>query len=126
LKGFFISLSTMTKRASLDSIYDCYLNSAEVSTDTRKLSKGCFFVALKGDNFDGNTFAVSAMEAGAAFVLMDDAKLYTKPSLSPYLDRILLVDDALKSLQELATHHRRTLNLPILALTGSNGKTTTK
>ena len=116
----------MTKRASLDSIYDCYLNSAEVSTDTRKLSKGCFFVALKGDNFDGNTFAVSAMEAGAAFVLMDDAKLYTKPSLSPYLDRILLVDDALKSLQELATHHRRTLNLPILALTGSNGKTTTK
>ena len=116
----------MTKRASLDSIYDCYLNSAEVSTDTRELSKGCFFVALKGDNFDGNTFAVSALEAGAAFVLMDDVKLYANPSLSSYLDRILLVDDALKSLQELATHHRRTLNLPILALTGSNGKTTTK
>ena len=126
MKGFFISLSTMTKRASLDSIYDCYLNSVEVSTDTRELSKGCFFVALKGDNFDGNTFAVSALEAGAAFVLMDDVKLYANPSLSSYLDRILLVDDALKSLQELATHHRRTLNLPILALTGSNGKTTTK
>ena len=99
MKGFFISLSTMTKRASLDSIYDCYLNSAEVSTDTRELSKGCFFVALKGDNFDGNTFAVSALEAGAAFVLMDDVKLYANPSLSSYLDRILLVDDALKSLQ---------------------------
>ena len=74
LKGFFISLSTMTKRASLDSIYDCYLNSTEVSTDTRKLSAGCFFVALKGDNFDGNTFTVAALEAGASFVLMDDAK----------------------------------------------------
>ena len=126
LKGFFISLNTMTERATLDNIYNCYLQSSEVSTDTRKLSKGCFFVALKGDNFDGNTFSVSALEAGAAFVMMDDTKLYAEPSLGPYLDRILIVDDALKSLQELATHHRRKLNLPILALTGSNGKTTTK
>ncbi len=116
----------MTERATLDNIYNCYLQSSEVSTDTRKLSKGCFFVALKGDNFDGNTFSVSALEAGAAFVMMDDTKLYAEPSLGPYLDRILIVDDALKSLQELATHHRRKLNLPILALTGSNGKTTTK
>ena len=116
----------MIERATLDNIYNCYLQSSEVSTDTRKLSKGCFFVALKGDNFDGNTFSVSALEAGAAFVLMDDTKLYAEPSLNPYLDRILLVDDALKSLQELATHHRQKLNLPILALTGSNGKTTTK
>ena len=116
----------MIKRAELPHIYECFLQSSEVCTDTRKLTEGCFFIALKGDNFDGNTFAVSALEAGAAFVLMDDAKLYAEISSYRDFDRLLLVDDALKSLQDLATYHREKLDLPILALTGSNGKTTTK
>lgn len=116
----------MIKRAELPHIYECFLQSSEVCTDTRKLTEGCFFIALKGDNFNGNTFAVSALEAGAAFVLMDDAKLCAEISSNPDFDRLLLVDDALKSLQDLATYHREKLDLPILALTGSNGKTTTK
>ena len=126
MKGFFISLITMTESATLDHIYSCYLKSAEVSTDTRKLTSGCFFVALKGDNFDGNTFAVQAFEAGAAFVLMDEQAEFSSAQLDPYRDRTLLVQDSLTALQNLATHHRRVLDVPILALTGSNGKTTTK
>jgi UDP-N-acetylmuramoyl-tripeptide--D-alanyl-D-alanine ligase len=126
LKGFFISLITMTESATLDHIYSCYLESSEVSTDTRKLTSGCFFVALKGDNFDGNKFAVQAFEAGAAFVLMDDQEEFSSAPLDPFRDRTLLVQDSLTALQNLATHHRRALELPILALTGSNGKTTTK
>lgn len=126
MKGFFISLITMTESATLDHIYSCYLNSSKVSTDTRKLTSGCFFVALKGDNFDGNTFAVQAFEAGAAFVLMDDQEEFSSTRLDAYRDRTLLVQDSLTTLQNLATHHRRVLDVPILALTGSNGKTTTK
>lgn len=116
----------MTESATLDHIYSCYLKSTEVSTDTRKLTSGCFFVALKGENFDGNTFAVQAFEAGAAFVLMDDQAEFSLASLDPYRDRTLLVQDSLNALQNLARHHRRALDVPILALTGSNGKTTTK
>ncbi len=116
----------MTESATLDHIYSCYLKSTEVSTDTRKLTSGCFFVALKGDNFDGNRFAVQAFEAGAAFVLMDDQAEFSGVQLDPYRERTLIVPDSLTALQSLATHHRRALDLPILALTGSNGKTTTK
>ena len=116
----------MTKRAELPHIYDCFLKSSAVCTDTRKLSKGCFFVALKGETFDGNKFVVQAFEAGAEFALMDDQTLSAAKFLEPYGDRIFLVEDALSSLQDLATYHREKLALPILALTGSNGKTTTK
>ncbi len=116
----------MTEPATLDHIYSCYLKSTEVSTDTRKLTIGCFFVALKGDNFDGNRFAVQAFEDGAAFVLMDDQAEFSSKQLNPYRDRTLFVQDSLVALQNLARHHRRALDLPILALTGSNGKTTTK
>jgi UDP-N-acetylmuramoyl-tripeptide--D-alanyl-D-alanine ligase len=126
LKGFFISLISMTEQATLDHIYQCYLQSTEVCTDTRKLIPGCFFVALNGANFNGNTFAVSAFEGGAQFVLMDDQVEYSKAQLNAYRHRALLVDNTLTTLQNLATHHRRALGLPILALTGSNGKTTTK
>lgn len=85
----------MTKKAELKHIYDCFLKSSEVCTDTRKLSKGCFFVALKGETFDGNKFVVQAFEAGAEFALMDDQTLSAAKFLEPYGDRILLVEDAL-------------------------------
>ena len=115
----------MTK-ATLDHIYSCFLQSTEVCTDTRQLSPGCFFIALTGENFNGNTFVAQALESGAKFVLMDDQALSTSESLDSFRDQILLVDNTLTALQDLAKHHRRTLDLPILALTGSNGKTTTK
>ena len=115
----------MTK-AKLDHIYSCFLQSTEVCTDTRQLSPDCFFIALTGENFNGNIFAAQALESRAKFVLMDDQVLSTSESLASFKDQILLVDNTLTALQDLAKHHRRNLNLPLLALTGSNGKTTTK
>lgn len=114
------------KKASLDYIYNCFLQSTEVCIDTRQLSQGCFFVALTGQNFNGNTFAAQALESGAKFALMDDKALSKSESITSFRDQILLVDNTLTALQDLAKHHRRALNLPLLALTGSNGKTTTK
>lgn len=100
-------------------IYEIYLQYPSVQTDTRKLKQGDIFFALKGPNFNGNTFAVQALEAGAAYVIIDDAEYAVS-------DKYILVDDVLKCLQELANYHRRQLNIPFIAITGSNGKTTTK
>lgn len=91
-----------------------------VCTDTRQLCDGDLFFALKGANFDGNAFAAQALERGAAYVVVDD------PTVVADEERYLLVADTLTALQELATAYRRTFAIPILAITGSNGKTTTK
>ena len=104
----------------IEEIYQCFLQCDTVSTDTRKIESNSLFVALKGDNFDANTFAQQALSKGALFVIIDNKKYYTDE------DKMLLVDDSLKTLQELAKYHRQQLGLPIIALTGSNGKTTTK
>lgn len=90
-----------------------------VSTDTRNLPQGCVFFALKGDNFDGNRFAVQALEQGALMAVIDDPKAFVGP-------RTVLVPDTLKALQDLARAWRRHLALPIIGITGTNGKTTTK
>jgi UDP-N-acetylmuramoyl-tripeptide--D-alanyl-D-alanine ligase len=90
-----------------------------VQTDTRKLTAGDIFFALKGDNFNGNRFAAKAIEAGAACVVIDDAAYAIQ-------GKTVLVDDVLSTLQLLAKHHRQQLPIPFLAITGSNGKTTTK
>lgn len=100
-------------------LYERFLQCGMVSTDTRKITGGEFFVALKGDNFDGNRFAAQALETGAEFAVVSDASVAMD-------DRYLLVDDTLTALQDLARHHRRQFSIPILAITGSNGKTTTK
>ncbi len=100
-------------------LYSYYLLHPNICTDTRKISKGCLFFALKGENFDANTFASQALQNGAAYVVIDN-KDYQKD------DRYLLVEDTLIALQSLATHHRQQLNIPFIGLTGSNGKTTTK
>jgi len=99
-------------------LYSQFLNSSGVSTDTRKIEKDCIFFALKGDNFDGNKFADEALELGALLAVVDDSAVAG--------EKKLLVSNALKALQELAVYHRRQLNTPLIALTGSNGKTTTK
>ncbi len=100
-------------------LYDKFLASTGVQTDSRKISSGEIFFALKGPSFNGNHFAVNALEAGASFVVADEDTGVEDP-------RILRVDDVLATLQKLARHHRRTFSIPVLAITGSNGKTTTK
>jgi UDP-N-acetylmuramoyl-tripeptide--D-alanyl-D-alanine ligase len=100
-------------------LYDLYLQHPAVQTDTRKLRPGEIFFALSGPNFNGNTFAQKALDEGAALVVIDDAN-YNISS------KCILVDDVLATLQLLALHHRKQLNIPFLAITGSNGKTTTK
>lgn len=104
----------------IEDIYQCFLQCESVSTDTRKIEPNSLFIALKGENFDANTFAEEALKKGALFVIIDDKKFFTNE------DKMLLVKDSLKTLQELANYHRNQLGLPIVALTGSNGKTTTK
>lgn len=100
-------------------IHQLFLTCHSVSIDTRKIVEGCLFVAIKGYRFDANTFAVEALSMGASYVIIDNADYYLD-------DRTILVKDSLQTLQELARFHRQYLNLPIIALTGSNGKTTTK
>jgi UDP-N-acetylmuramoyl-tripeptide--D-alanyl-D-alanine ligase len=100
-------------------IHSLFLKSNVVSIDTRKIEPNSFFVAIKGDRFDANTFAREALEKGASYVIIDNETYYID-------ERTILVKDSLVTLQELAKFHRRFLKLPIIALTGSNGKTTTK
>lgn len=100
-------------------IYQHYLSHRIICTDTRSISKGCLFFALKGENFDANTFAAEALTQGAAFAIIDNKDYVIN-------EHTILVDDVLTTLQDLAKHHRSQLNIPVIGLTGSNGKTTTK
>ncbi len=102
-----------------EELYSLYQQFPFIQTDTRKLKKGEIFFALKGDNFNGNKFAKQAIDQGAAYAVIDEAA-YSIPG------KTILVDDVLISLQLLAKHHRQQLSIPFLAITGSNGKTTTK
>ena len=97
-----------------------------VSTDTRNLPAGCVFFALHGANFDGNKFALQALEQGASLAVIDDPEVYIAHSQSPIAHSLLLVEDTLLALQDLARAWRRELGLPIIGVTGTNGKTTTK
>ncbi len=99
-------------------LYEVYSKHPLVCTDTRNISPGCIFFALKGENFDGNKFAKQALEAGAAYAVVDSPKEAN--------DRFLLVEDVLTALQDLARMHRKQLQIPVIGITGSNGKTTTK
>lgn len=105
---------------TVDSLLQHFTNCQRICTDTRKLLPGDLFFALKGDNFDGNRFAVQALAAGAAYAVIDD------PAVASGDQRLLLVEDGLKALQDLARAYRQQLNIPVVAITGSNGKTTTK
>ena len=97
-----------------------------VSTDTRNLPAGCVFFALHGANFDGNRFALQALEQGASLAVIDDPEVYIAHSQSPIAHSLFLVEDTLLALQDLARAWRRELGLPIIGVTGTNGKTTTK
>ncbi|NNE33005.1 MAG: UDP-N-acetylmuramoyl-tripeptide--D-alanyl-D-alanine ligase [Winogradskyella sp.] len=103
----------------IEVLYNIFKECSTVSTDTRKLTKDCMYFALRGDNFDGNKFASQALKAGAKYCIIDDAQAVVDK-------RTILVNDVLTTLQNLAAYHRTAIAIPIIALTGSNGKTTTK
>jgi UDP-N-acetylmuramoyl-tripeptide--D-alanyl-D-alanine ligase len=103
----------------IEDIYQIFKAHSIVTTDSRNITEGCLFFALKGETFDGNAFAEKALAQGAAFAVIDNPIYKTN-------DRLILVDDVLTTLQHLATHHRRQFDIPIIAIAGSNGKTTTK
>ncbi|MFV0590016.1 MAG: UDP-N-acetylmuramoyl-tripeptide--D-alanyl-D-alanine ligase [Draconibacterium sp.] len=106
--------------STLEKIYQSFLKSNQsVSTDSRKIEKGCIFFALKGDNFNGNQYAAEAIKKGAAYSIVDENEYVSS-------DRTILVENVLNTLQKLALLHRKKLGIPILAITGTNGKTTTK
>ncbi|TVZ55482.1 UDP-N-acetylmuramoyl-tripeptide--D-alanyl-D-alanine ligase [Lutibacter sp. Hel_I_33_5] len=103
----------------IETLYKLYSQHYLVDTDTRKIRENTFFFALKGDNFNGNKFAEEALKKGASYSIVDEKEYKTS-------ENIILVDNVLEVLQQLANFHRKSLNIPIIGLTGSNGKTTTK
>ena len=106
--------------STIEQIYELYQKAYTVTTDSRTITPGCVFVALKGEHFDGNDFALKVAEDGvAACVIADRQDL-------PKRDGLFVVEDSLKALQELAKYHREKLGLPVIGITGTNGKTTTK
>ncbi len=113
---YFRAILSMVMKT--DALYTLYLQHPEVCTDTRKIKSGCLFFALQGLNFNGNTFAPEALALGAAYVIVSDP-LLQGPGY-------IYVHDTLEALQSLAQYHRTQLNIPLIAITGSNGKTTTK
>lgn len=104
---------------SIAELYILFRQSTGVCTDTRQIGAGNIFFALKGDHFDGNQFAIKALEAGARYAVVD-------ASAAVLDERFILVNDVLSCLQDLATYHRQQFDIPLIAITGSNGKTTTK
>jgi UDP-N-acetylmuramoyl-tripeptide--D-alanyl-D-alanine ligase len=103
----------------IKALYDIFLQSAGVCTDTRTLKKNQLFFALKGENFDGNRFALQALEKGASYAVAEEDLQADDP-------RLIKVPDTLEALKALAAYHRRQLRIPVIGLTGTNGKTTTK
>ena len=105
-------------------LYNFFVNSTGVTTDSRKIEVGALFFALHGASFDGNDYAIAALKQGASAAVIDQEDiLEANPD---YAERLILVDDTLQALQALAQEHRRRLAIPIIAIAGSNGKTTTK
>jgi UDP-N-acetylmuramoyl-tripeptide--D-alanyl-D-alanine ligase len=104
---------------NIEHLYSLFLQSPTICTDTRKITEGCLFFALKGDNFNGNSFAEAALKAGAAFAIIDEKEFKLG-------EKYILVEDVLTTLQELANFHRKQFSIPFIGITGTNGKTTTK
>jgi UDP-N-acetylmuramoyl-tripeptide--D-alanyl-D-alanine ligase len=104
---------------TISALYKIFLQYPSIVTDTRKTKTGDIFFALKGPNFNGNLYAQQALDLGASYCVCDEATINNK-------DKIILVEDVLQTLQSLAKHHREQFDIPFIAITGSNGKTTTK
>ena len=104
---------------TIESLYKLYLANPVVTTDSRNCPEKSVFIALKGENFNGNSFARQALTLGCSYAVVDEPDAVTD-------ERILLVDNCLKTLQDLASYHRHQCNIPVIGITGTNGKTTTK
>ncbi len=104
---------------SIIDLYDLFIHNPQITTDSRNCPKGSIFFALKGDKFDGNQYAGKALASGCVYAVIDNPDYYIG-------ERTILVYNVLKTLQQLAHHHRKVLGLPIIGITGTNGKTTTK
>lgn len=104
---------------SIIDLYDLFIHNPQITTDSRNCPKGSIFFALKGDKFDGNQYAGKALASGCVYAVIDNPDYYIG-------ERTILIDNVLKTLQQLAHHHRKVLGLPIIGITGTNGKTTTK
>ena len=105
----------------IEKLYQLFLECKEITTDTRDCPKGSIFFALKGANFNGNSFAHKALEQGCAYAVVDEST----PDMIDN-EQYIVVDNVLTTLQQLANHHRKALNTTIIGITGTNGKTTTK
>jgi len=110
------------KLPSISFLYEQFKQHPQVQSDTRKLKVGDLYFALKGPNFNGNNFAITALESGASFAIVDEHI----DNSEAFENRILQVDDVLSVMQALAKHHREQFTIPFIGITGSNGKTTTK
>ena len=108
---------------NINKLYALFEQCSGVTTDSRKVATDNMFVALRGANFNGNLYAAMALEAGAAYAVVDSL---SEDFPAQYRDRVVVVEDTLATLQALAAHHRRQLQIPIIGIVGSNGKTTTK
>ena len=123
-----LSVSKITNKEGKPDIYRLYAlyqKTSGLCTDTRKIQPGCMFLALRGETFDGNDFLMQALDGGAAFAISDN-KQKAAAAKKKYPRKVIVVDSTLKTLQQLAKHHRLQFKIPVLALTGTNGKTTTK
>ena len=100
--------------------FDIFYSSNGICTDTRKISQSCLFICIKGDNFNGNTFASKALEEGALHVIVDDPEYFDSSKA------MTLVDNSIEYLQNLANYHRKKFDIPVIGITGSNGKTRIK
>ena len=107
------------QKTSVETLYSIFKNYPIICTDTRKVQKDSLFFALKGENFNGNKFAMQAIESGSKYAIVDEEEYCVN-------ENYLLVDDVLTALQNLASHHRNQLKIPVIGITGSNGKTTSK
>ena len=121
LRFFIIFAAKFTKFMEIKELYKLYQQHPCITTDSRDCPQGSIFLALKGELFDGNKFAASAIEKGCAYAIVDDA------SVVPASDnRFIVVQDCLQTFKDLAREHRRQFNIPVIGITGTNGKTTTK
>lgn len=107
------------KIMDIANLYSIYKQFPEITTDTRNITPGAIFFALKGANFNGNEYALKAIESGCSYAVVDEEKYATHPN-------IILVENSLTALQQLANYHRKHVKIPIIGITGTNGKTTTK
>lgn len=110
----------------IEDFYKIYMQHPVITTDSRECPEGSIFFALKGDTFDGNKFALASLEKGCAYAVVDDKSVVDEAKGGAFADRLILVDNVLNTFKALAREHRRQFNIPVIGITGTNGKTTTK